>query len=300
MKPVAGPRLSIRGVILFVLCALLLPADGFQLSASGSQLPAHGFRLTASGLQLPAHGIQLTASGSQPPAAQTPQQLPELEQLKPTAHAALPQNIDDYWFAPRAAERAARSGILAQAAEAYASGNYAASLTYARQAVAAGGPLLPYAQLYLGQSLLRLSNAADAGKTFDAILDRKPEGYLSVAATVGKAEALELSGRPAAAVELYERISTHKSISPDDILTRLGRAAQAAGDRKRAAEAWLRVYYEFPLTEAAKTAASALAALQDIITKNDYKRDLGRALILFGAKRYTDARGPGRACSRSS
>ena len=268
-----------------------LPAFGFQLPAAGSRLSAAGLQLTAAGFQLTAAGSQLSASGSESSAGgQVPQQLPELEQLKPTVHAALPQNIDDFWFAPRAAERGTRSGILAQAAEAYASGNYAASLAYARQAVAAGGPLLPYAQLYLGQSHVRLSNAADAEKTFDAILDRKPEGYLSVAATVGKAEALELSGRPAAAADLYERLSTHKSISPDDILTRLGRAAQAAGDRKRAAEAWLRVYYEFPLSEAAKTAASALVPLQDIITKNDYKRDLGRALILFGAKRYTDAR----------
>src|SRR5262249_19176211 len=117
-----------------------------------------------------------------------------------------------------------------------------------------------------------------------------PEGYLSVAATIGKAEALELGGNPAAAVELYGKLSTQKSVSLDEILSRLARAAQAAGDRKRAAEAWLRVYYEFPLTDAAKNAADALAPLQDLVTKKDYKLDLGRALILFGGKRYTDAR----------
>jgi peptidoglycan lytic transglycosylase len=270
-------------------------AVGSQLSAVGSQLSAVGSQLPAAGSQLPAASSQPPATSSQPPAtsAQPPTsgtQLPEQEQLKPTVHAALPQNIDDYWFAPRPAERtAARNGVLAEAAEAYASANYAASLTYARQAVAAGGPLLPYAQLYLGQSLVRLGNGADAEKTFDAILERKPEGYLSVAASIGKAEALQLAGRHAAAAEIYERLSTHKSVSPEDILSRLARAAIAAGDRKRAGDAWLRVYYEFPLSEDAKAAADALVPLQDLVTKN-FKRDLGRALILFGAKRYTDAR----------
>src|SRR5262249_1231526 len=150
-------------------------------------------QLPGSSFQPPAAGSQPPTAGSQPPApGRPPAQLPELEQLRPTIHAALPQNVDDYWFAPRAAERAApRNGVLAEAAAAYAAGTSAPSLPYAGQAVAAGGPLLPYAQLYLGLSHLRLSNGSDAAKAFDAILDRKPEGYLSVAATIGKAEALE-------------------------------------------------------------------------------------------------------------
>jgi peptidoglycan lytic transglycosylase len=272
---VRGLPRTITGVAVgLVMLAAQLPASSFQLSASGSQLPA-------SGSQLPASDSQLPASGSQ---------LPDQEQLRPTVHAALPQNVDDYWFAPRAADRAApKNPALAETAAAYASGNYAASLTYARQAVAAGGPLLPYAQLYLGYSLVRLSNGTDAAKTFDAILDRKPEGHLSVSAAIGKAEGLELDGKHEAAAEIYAGLSTHKSISPEDILARLARASQAAGDRPRAAQAWLRVYYEFPLSEQAKAASDALAGLQDIITKTDYKRDLGRALMLFGSKHYTDA-----------
>ncbi|HEX9369210.1 MAG TPA: transglycosylase SLT domain-containing protein, partial [Vicinamibacterales bacterium] len=60
-------------------------------------------------------------------------------------------------------------------------------------------------------------------------------------------------------------------------------------DRKRAAEAFQRVYYEFPLTDAASNARDALGSLQDFIV-HDTQRDLGRALILFGAKRYGEAR----------
>jgi peptidoglycan lytic transglycosylase len=280
MKP-AGVARTVAGI---ATCAVLLSvagpaAHGIQLSTSGSQLPASGSQ--------PAATSQQPASGAQPPAAVP---LPELEQLKPTVHAALPQNIDDYWFAPRAVDRAMRIGPLAQAAGAYGAGNYAASAAYARQAVAAGGPLLPYAQLYLGQSYVHLSNAAEAEKTFDGILARKPDGYLSMAAAIGKAEALELSGRSAGAADVYEKLSEHPSTSPEEILMRLARAALAAGDRKRAADAWLRVYYEFPLTEAARNAADALVPLRDVVTKTDSKRDLGRALIVFGAKHYTDAR----------
>src|SRR5262245_23330103 len=83
-------------------------------------------------LQSAVPSSQSAVPGSQSPAAAAP--LPEQEQLRPTVHAALPKNIEDYWFAPRDAERAAgKNTALAEAAEAYASANYAASLAYARQ-----------------------------------------------------------------------------------------------------------------------------------------------------------------------
>ncbi len=93
----------------------------------------------------------------------------------------------------------------------------------------------------------------------------------------------------AGAADLYEKLSTHKSVAPDEVLTRLARAALAAGDRKRAAEAFQRVYYEFPLSDAASNARDALGSLQEFVVRNT-QRDLGRALILFGAKRYGEAR----------
>ena len=60
------------------------------------------------------------------------------------------------------------------------------------------------------------------------------------------------------------------------MLARLARAAQAAGDRKRAADAWQRVYYEFPLSDAAEERRrGARASLQDVVRHTDDKRDLG-------------------------
>ena len=184
---------------------------------------------------------------------QAPAQTPPPETpLQPTTHAALPQNIDDYWFAPRPADiAAARNPALADAAAAYAAGNYSSTLSLARQATAAGGPLQIYAQYYQAVAQLRLSNPSDADKGFDAVLARKPEGYLSVAAMLGKAEAAEARGDHASALAIYEKLSTHKSIAPEDVLARLARAALASGNRSRAAEAYVRIYYEFPLSDAA-------------------------------------------------
>ncbi len=222
-------------------------------------------------------------SGSQAPADAPPQ-------LQPTIHPAVPENVDDYWFAPRpAAVAAAGHTALADAAAAYTAGTYPAALASARRAAAAGGPLELYASLYVGLSELRQSHGAEADTAFDAVLARKPEGHLSVAATIGKAEAAELRGDHAAAAELYGALASRKSVAPDEVLSRLARAALAAGDRKRAAEAFQRVYYEFPLTDAASNARDALGSLQDFIV-HDTQRDLGRALILFGAKRYGEAR----------
>ena len=223
---------------------------------------------------------------------QAPAQVPPSETpLRPTVHAALPQNVDDYWFAPSAVQRAGtRNQRLADAAAAYATGDYPAALASARQALSGGGPLEIYAQYYVGASHLRLANADEAVKAFDAVLAKDPQGQLSVAALLGKAEAAETRGDHVRAVGIYEGLASHKSIAPEDILSRLARAALAAGDRSRAAEAYVRIYYEFPLSEAATAAGTAMISLQDLIVRKDYKADLGRALILFGAKRYADAK----------
>src|SRR5205807_9872054 len=85
------------------------------------------------------------------------------------------------------------------------------------------------------------------------------------------------------------KLASRKSVASEDVLLHLGRAWLAAGDRKRAAEAFQRLYYEFPLSDAASTARDALASLQDFLIPNP-QRDLGRALILFGAKRYGEVR----------
>ena len=60
-------------------------------------------------------------------------------------------------------------------------------------------------------------------------------------------------------MEIYQRLADTKELVTDDVLSRLGRSALKLDDRKTAAQAYLRVYYEFPLTDAATAAASQLA-----------------------------------------
>ena len=103
-------------------------------------------------------------------------------------------------------------------------------------------------------------------------------------------ETAEASGRLDDAIEIYRRIADDKHLVSDDVLSRLGAVAMSAGDRKTAAAAYLRVYYEFALTDLATAAASHLATLQDQIVKTGYQQDLGRAAMLFGARRYAEAR----------
>ncbi len=243
----------------------------------------------AVGLQLPVAGIQSPGAAAQAPGADS---RPAADtQLAPTTLAALPQEVDDYWLVPSVRDRkAGTTTALATAGKAYAAGDYAAALTSAQHAATGKSALADYGLYYQGLALLRLSRAEEAEKAFDTLIEHKPGGYLAIAAALGKGEAAESRGDHARAADIYEKLTSTKTIAPEDVLARLGRAALAAGDKPRATQAYLRVYYEFPLSDAAAGAGSALSGLQDQIVRTSYKADLSRALLLFGAKRYQDAR----------
>ncbi len=117
-----------------------------------------------------------------------------------------------------------------------------------------------------------------------------PRATSRIAAALASGEAAESAGDYAAALRIYERIADQKAAVTDDVLSRLARVALAVGDRAKAAAAYVRVYYEFPLTDAATLAGAQLAGLQDQIKRTGYKLDLGRAQLLFGAQRYAEAR----------
>ena len=53
----------------------------------------------------------------------------------------------------------------------------------------------------------------------------------------------------------------------------------------------MRLYYEFPLTAGrCRRPRTQIELLKDQITRRGYEADLGRAQILFGARRYAEAR----------
>ena len=212
-------------------------------------------------------------------------------QLRATDHPTLSREAAALWFVPSEKERSRQPAsyvALADAAEKYAAGDFKSALTLANRAATAG-PLRDYASLYAGLSQLRLGQTSEARRTLDPLRENG-HGYAAVAASLGSAEASEAVGDYAAAIAIYEQLSENKAAVSDDLLSRLGRAALAAGDRKKAADAFTRVYYEFALSDNAAAAASQLETLQDQGSRTNDKLDLGRASILFGARRYADAR----------
>jgi soluble lytic murein transglycosylase len=215
-------------------------------------------------------------------------------QLTPTAHAVLPADPSDLWLVPSASDRASRGyakfEALAEAAERHAAGDYAAAARLASRPALQETPLAGYATYYLGLARLRQLDTDGARRTFDRLLAARPAGHLGLAAAMAAGEAAEAAADHAGAAAIYRRLADDKQVVNDEVLARLGRTALAAGDRKAAAEAYIRLYYEFPLTAAGATAATQMDALSDEIKRRGYAADLGRAQILFGARRYAEAR----------
>jgi soluble lytic murein transglycosylase len=215
-------------------------------------------------------------------------------QLAPTAHAALPADASDLWLVPAESDRSARTlrtyEPLLQGVKHFQDGDFEQALRLVSSTALQGTALGDYARYYEGMAELRLGRSADARRTLDALVERKPHGNLAFAAAMASAEAAEAAGDMARALRLYEQLAGNKATVNEDVLSRIGRTALASGDRKKAAEALLRVYYEYPLTAAATAAGAQLTELEDQLQRTGYKADLGRAQLLFGARRYAEAR----------
>lgn len=214
--------------------------------------------------------------------------------LFPTPHPAVSPRLADLWLVPSAgdpeAQTAASYQALSEGAARYRAGEYSEALPLVSRPSLADSALADYAAYYRGLSQLRLSQTADARRTLDALAARELPGHLSIAVPLAAGEAADAAGDYAAAVRIYEGLTANKLALNADLLSRLGRAALSAGDRRKAADAFLRVYYEFPLTDAATTAASHLTTLEGAVSRTGHKADLGRAQQLFGARRYAEAR----------
>jgi soluble lytic murein transglycosylase len=214
--------------------------------------------------------------------------------LKPTNHPRLPADMSQLWLAPsRNVVRTAAMTELAAAVKLEVDADFAKALPMLSKPALQQGALGSYAIYYQGLAELRLGRAADARQTFQALRRADPVGYLAEAAAVREAECDEALGDHAAAMAAYERLSKSKTITPDDILMRLGRVARTAGNIGAATEAFSRVVYEFPFGELAALASTELESLPLAPIApgtTRYQLELGRAERLFGAKRYAAAR----------
>jgi soluble lytic murein transglycosylase len=220
--------------------------------------------------------------------------------LAPTIHPPIARDVSALWMVPSDSERSSAisnsaTGHLQAALKLYAQDKYEQALAGFVSAATTGSPLANYAKYYAGVSELRLKRFDAAKRRFAELKDST--GFLSEAAVLGEAEAAQGVGDYDTAANLYERLLRAKPIDEPAILLSLATAATASNERKHAAEAYLRLYYEYPLSEFAPQAEGPLQSLtstgdvQPIEYGNThYKLELGRAERLFGSRRHADAR----------
>ena len=214
--------------------------------------------------------------------------------LAPTAHAALHEDPSSLWLVPTGSDPVSKTAegytALAQAVKRYADGDFAGAMQLASRPSLMKSPLAGYAAYYQGLSQLGLQQIPEARRTFKALRDSNPPGHLSFAVVLAAGDAAEAAGDHAAALQLYEGLAAEKANATDAVLARVARTAVASGDRKKAAQAYVRLFYEHPLTPAGAQAAAHLESFKDLVTRSSWDADIGRAQILFGARRYAEAR----------
>ena len=200
-------------------------------------------------------------------------------------------------MAPSAGDRTAAAAHpalvhLQAALRLYEDEKYEQALGRFSAAATANSPLRAHALYYAGVCELRLQRLDAAKRRFDGL--KNTPGFVGEAAALGEADAAHRLGEFGDAAKIYEDILDDPAVDAPAIWLSLATAAQADGDRKRAADAYLHLYYEFPLSEHAAQAEGPLQTLsevQPIATGNSrYALEIGRGERLFASRRYADAR----------
>ena len=202
-------------------------------------------------------------------------------------------SASELWLAP-ATEIPASKQTLAQAVEALGEDQPDRALPVFAKATS--DPVLGgFALLYLGRAQLKLDREEDAAVTAKKLLSTSPTGHLGDAALWLAADAAELHGDWPAVVRMLQTLAANQPADPQRVQLRLGRAALKIDDRRVAAAALHKVYYEYPLTVEAAEAREELDKIDapnppTPPTQERVQLDLGRAERLYSAGRYADSR----------
>ena len=219
--------------------------------------------------------------------------------LRPTAHRAVPANLDEFWIVPSAGWRPARTEEwnaardLAKASDLIAGGKHVQALSLIRPSPLGTTPLAAYATYLAGVAQAGLDRRAAARTTLTGLRASGPSGALSESVNLRLAELAEADRDFAAAVTIYDTLLAGKPSSPEDLLLRLMRAARGAGDGGRATLAYRTLRDDWPLGEAAATAQREWPAgeSEPLTTGSGrFDRELARAEKFFAARRFAAAR----------
>jgi len=187
----------------------------------------------------------------------------------PTAHAPVSRDLSGLWLVPPEAGHAVRTPNAALAGlvtgvHLHADQKYDQALPLVSAPALADTLLAGYAAYYTAAVELKLGRPDEARRKFAALGAGRPPGRLAEAAALGEAEAAEAQKEYAAALGIYDSLWDRKPSAPDELWLRIAKAAHAAGDARRAAEAYLRLYCEYPLSDLAAEAGAALKTLAGV------------------------------------
>ena len=221
--------------------------------------------------------------------------------LAPTIHPSLPERPADFWYVPdtfprRTTDRPESAPLkFARAAQMIDHGDFASGLTLLSTVDLSGTPLDAYARYYRAVALIGLSRLPEATILLDSLAAETgadATGYVFGEAIPIRRAELEVARQDARdAVDMLDALTKQPGLtSPEDVWLRLGRAAEATGDRDKAIAAYRKVYYEFPLSQQAFDAQSLLSRIDTSSLNDRFKLELARAERIFNARRWAQAR----------
>ena len=212
-----------------------------------------------------------------------------------TAHAPVPAAWTDLWLVPEPSQKPAREALtLATGVRQADAGDLRGAVATLNDAALRASALAGYAHYAAGRALLGLQRQDEARTRFEAALAATGDSGLRDLALLALAQQAERAGDWSRALGLYRRIADGRGTPPDAALAAVLRAATAAGDVAAAEGAALDLYFDYPASPHARTAAPAVERLREAASPERLSqlrtRDLLRADRLFEAREFADAR----------
>ena len=214
------------------------------------------------------------------------------QRLAPTVHPPVPADLSSMWFATAAATtmEPALTNFVKGVRLLEDRDNAEAALPLVSAPALASTALADYARYYAGLSLLKLKRYAAADGAFAALAGRKIDGHLPEDAAFRQAEVRQAQRDFTGAVVIYESLVGRTLARPQVAWLQLGLTAGQAGQPARSVEALRRVYYDFPTSVEADTAAKELDRLTVDADAALAPKELARADALYRARRWSAAR----------
>jgi len=158
-------------------------------------------------------------------------------------------------------------------------------------AVRSHSPVDEYTAFWHAQALRQLGRNSDAINEFESFRQKYPESVMSDLAVQSFAEALLTQGEGQRAATLLNAYA--KTPQKAVLLLLRAQAREKSGSTIAAAKDYLTVYYDFPLSDEARTAGTRIPQLSRELGASfpatPASEQIGRAEALYGAHRWREA-----------